>query len=264
MRPAHFAFGFLLGDQGAFFSFPGGGGVFAQFVDSQIEVANGAGQLVGRVAQALDGIGEVLVGLLELNPFLGNGFDGLPFLVPFGEGQHLLTIFFLKGGLEGVGFVRFVGMGVPPSICILNGRGELFRGLFGIVFSGGHQGAELRLNVLGFAFGQIKFFQDELVVIRHVSHAGPDLFHTAGDFFLRVGEFIPGGEVNEVQQQEIADDEQQCLVHVGLSPVAVRRLGRIRIGLRGLVVRGIGGRGKSSRSPRKGCQKCWRRRRRTP
>ena len=67
-----------------------------------------------------------------------------------------------------------------------------------------------------FGSGLFELHPNEFEVALGVAHAGSGGLGTAGTWVVfAVLNLIPRGEVDEVEQQEIADDEQQCLIHKG-------------------------------------------------
>ena len=118
----------------------------------------------------------------------GGGFAGFFFL-----GFAIPTEGFL------LGLIDFFGAGL---LALGGGVGEVDVGAFLLVQFGG---------------GLFELEAHQLEVALGVAHAGPGGLGTAGAgvVFVVLIKLIPRGEVDEVEQQEIADDEQQCFIHNG-------------------------------------------------
>ncbi len=117
---------------------------------------------------------------------LGGGFGGFFFL-----GFAIPTDGFL------LSFINFFGAGL---LALGGGVGEVDVGAFLLVEFGG---------------GLFEFEAHEFEVALGIAHAGSGGLGAAGAgiFFGILFQLIPRGEVDEVEQQKIADDEQECFIH---------------------------------------------------
>ena len=175
-------------------------------------------------------IGGVEVDLESVDVALQLGSLGFEL---FAFGFKRLFFFFAEVGLGGavlelfegdtVGFFGgffpgffFLGFLIPPEGFLLGFINFFSAGLLAL---GGGVG---EVDVGAFLFiqfgsGLFELHPHQFEVTRGVAHAGSGGLGAAGAgvVFVVLIKLIPRGEVDEVEQQKIANDEQQCLIHNG-------------------------------------------------